>query len=41
MRQTTGHAYIGFRCVKPLEMLSQVTTLPQPQDALDLRAYEK
>ena len=26
-RQTTGHAYIGFRCVKPLEMLSQATTL--------------
>jgi iron(II)-dependent oxidoreductase len=22
-RQATGHAYIGFRCVKPLEMLSQ------------------
>ena len=22
-RQTTGHAYIGFRCVKPLEMLSR------------------
>ena len=27
IRQTTGHAYIGFRCVKPLEMLSQATTL--------------
>jgi iron(II)-dependent oxidoreductase len=24
-RQATGHAYIGFRCVKPLEMLSQST----------------
>lgn len=23
VRQATGHAYIGFRCVKPLEMLSQ------------------
>jgi iron(II)-dependent oxidoreductase len=41
MRQTTGHAYIGFRCVKPLEMLSQATTLPQPQDALDLKTYGK
>src|SRR5262245_48212976 len=27
IRQTTGHAYIGFRCVKPLEMLSQATAL--------------
>jgi formylglycine-generating enzyme required for sulfatase activity len=25
-RQATGHAYIGFRCVKPLEMLSHTTT---------------
>ena len=25
-RQATGHAYIGFRCVKPLEMLSQTMT---------------
>jgi formylglycine-generating enzyme required for sulfatase activity len=40
LRQTTGHAYIGFRCVKPLEMLSQATTLQGYQDALDLRAYE-
>lgn len=28
MRQTTGHAYIGFRCVKPLETLSRAT-IPQ------------
>jgi iron(II)-dependent oxidoreductase len=25
VRQATGHAYIGFRCVKPLEMLSHAT----------------
>jgi formylglycine-generating enzyme required for sulfatase activity len=40
LRQTTGHAYIGFRCVKPLEMLSQATTLQGHQGALDLMAYE-
>jgi iron(II)-dependent oxidoreductase len=27
-RQATGHAYIGFRCVKPLETLSQAMPLP-------------
>jgi len=27
-RQRTGHAYIGFRCVKPLEMLSYNLPLP-------------
>lgn len=26
-RQTTGHAYIGFRCVKPLEMMSRRSVL--------------
>jgi iron(II)-dependent oxidoreductase len=40
MRQTTGHAYIGFRCVKSLEMLSQATTLQGHQDAVDWKAYE-
>jgi iron(II)-dependent oxidoreductase len=34
IRQTTGHAYIGFRCVKPLEMLSQATALQGHQGAL-------
>jgi formylglycine-generating enzyme required for sulfatase activity len=33
-RQTTGHAYIGFRCVKTLEMLSQATTLHGHQGIL-------
>lgn len=33
-RQTTGHAYIGFRCAKPLEMLSQATTRQGYQGAL-------
>jgi formylglycine-generating enzyme required for sulfatase activity len=27
-RQTTGHAYIGFRCVRRLEMMSHSTPLP-------------
>jgi len=40
MRQTTGHAYIGFRCAKKLEMMSQATTLPGHQDTLDLLADE-
>ncbi len=26
-RQATGHAYIGFRCVKPLEMMSRASVL--------------
>ena len=39
-RQATGHAYIGFRCVKALETLTQSTTLPGHQGALDLMAYE-
>jgi len=34
MWQTTGHAYIGFRCVKPLEMLSQASTLQGHHGAL-------
>jgi iron(II)-dependent oxidoreductase len=38
MRQTTGHAYIGFRCVKQLEMMSHATTLQGRQDALDVQA---
>lgn len=28
LRQSTGHAYIGFRCVKPLEVLSWVVPTP-------------
>jgi iron(II)-dependent oxidoreductase len=34
-RQTTGHAYIGFRCVRHLETLSQAMPRPQPRDARD------
>jgi iron(II)-dependent oxidoreductase len=34
IRQTTGHAYIGFRCVKPLEMLSRATALQGHQGVL-------
>ncbi len=35
LRQTTGHAYIGFRCVKRLEMLSHATPLPGRKRTFD------
>jgi iron(II)-dependent oxidoreductase len=41
LRQATGHAYLGFRCVKPLEMLTQATPLHGRQGVLNPEATDR